>query len=73
MDLEETTVGLGWHRVAWQKEPLLSWVAVAHSFNPSTQKAEIGGSLRVPDQPGLHNELQNNPGLYTKTLSQKNK
>jgi hypothetical protein len=29
---------------------------VAHTFNPSTQKAEAGGSLWVWGQPGLHHE-----------------
>lgn len=31
------------------------------AFNPSTERADIGGSLRVPNQSGIH----------SKTLSQK--
>jgi hypothetical protein len=30
---------------------------VVHVFNPSTQKAEAGGSLWVWDQPGLDSEF----------------
>jgi hypothetical protein len=31
---------------------------VAHTFNPSTWKAEAGGSLGVSDQPCLYREFQ---------------
>ena len=54
------------------KSAVLLQGMVVHAFNPSTWRAEAGGSLnskpawsteRVPGQPGLHGE----------TLSQKNK
>ena len=38
---------------------------VVHTFNPSTQEAEAGGSLWVQDQPGLHSEFQDSQGCYT--------
>ena len=44
-------------------------VGAAHAFNPSTQEAEAGGSLRVQSQFGL----QRVPGqlrLHRETLSQ---
>lgn len=31
---------------------------VAHVFNPNIQEAELGKSLRVPDQPGLHSSFK---------------
>lgn len=33
-----------------------------HTFNPRTQEAEAGGSLRVWGQPGLYNEFQASQG-----------
>jgi hypothetical protein len=30
---------------------------MVHTFNPSTQEAEVGGSLWVPGQPGLQREF----------------
>jgi hypothetical protein len=38
-----------------------SWVVVC-TFNPSTWKAEAGGSLWVPDQPGLQSKFQDSQG-----------
>ena len=34
-----------------------------HTFNPSTQESETGGSLWVYGQPGLPGELENSQGL----------
>jgi hypothetical protein len=42
-----------------------------HTFDPSTQEAETGELLWVQGQPGLQNELQNNPG-YTEKPCLKN-
>jgi hypothetical protein len=45
---------------------VLGWAMVAHTFNPSSQEAEAGGTLNlrlalstegVPDQPGLYREI----------------
>jgi hypothetical protein len=33
-------------------------IVVAHTFNPSTQEAEAGGSLWVWGQPDLYSEFQ---------------
>lgn len=44
----------------------------AYIFNPSTQKVEAGGSLWAFGQPGLWNELQDQLGLHSETMSQKN-
>jgi hypothetical protein len=52
---------------------------VAHAFNPSTQKAEAGGSLSVQNQPGLQIKFQDSQGytekpcLEGKTNKQTNK
>jgi hypothetical protein len=35
---------------------------VAHVCNLSAQKAEAGGSLSVPGQPGLQSKFQNSQG-----------
>lgn len=46
---------------------------MAYIFNPSTQKVEAGGSLLAFGQPGLWNELQDQLGLHSETMSQKMK
>lgn len=49
-------ISLGWlglHKSLSQKLKSKSG-AVEHSFNPSTHKAEAGGVLWVPGQPGIH-------------------
>jgi hypothetical protein len=49
---------------------LLSWVVVAHAFNPSTREAEVGGFLS--SRPAWSTELVlGQPGLHRETLSQK--
>lgn len=35
---------------------------MAHTFDPHAQKAEVGGSLWVWGQPGLHRELEGSLG-----------
>jgi hypothetical protein len=42
--------------------------AVAHTFNPSTQEAEAGGSPWVGGQPGLQREFQNSLGTQRNCL-----
>jgi hypothetical protein len=37
-------------------------VVVVHTFNPSTGKAEAGGSLRIQGQPDLQTEFQDSQG-----------
>ena len=46
---------------------------VAHTFNPSTQKAEAGGSLWIQGQPGLQSEIQEGQPelLHKETVSNK--
>jgi hypothetical protein len=39
------------------KSITLGWVVVVHVFNPSTKKAEAGGSLNS-SQPGLQSQFQ---------------
>jgi hypothetical protein len=39
---------------------------VAHTFSPSTQEAEAGGSLGVLDQPGLQSEFQDSQSHIVK-------
>ena len=41
-----------------------------HIFNPSTQEADAGQSLRVQGQPGLRGEFQDSQGYYREILSQ---
>jgi len=40
---------------------------LAYTFNPSAYKleAKAGGSLRIWSQPGLHNKVSGQPGLYS--------
>ena len=52
------------------KDGTSGWAIVVHTFNPSTQEAEAGGSLWVRGQPGLQKlipgqapKLQWNPAL----------
>jgi hypothetical protein len=40
-------------------------VVVAHTFNPSSQEAEAGGSLGVRGQPGLQIRVPGQLGLVT--------
>lgn len=35
---------------------------VVHLFNPSTWEARVGRSLRVEDQPSVHNKFQTSQG-----------
>lgn len=35
---------------------------MVHTFDPHAQKAEVGGSLWVRGQPGLHRELEGSLG-----------
>jgi hypothetical protein len=44
---------------------------VVHSYNPSTQEAKAGG-LRIPGQPGLHNELEANLGCTVSPYLKRN-
>jgi hypothetical protein len=48
---------------------------VVHTFNPSTQEAEVDESLLVPGQPGLQSKFQDSQGCYTEKpyLKQTNK
>jgi hypothetical protein len=39
---------------------------VAHTFDPSTQEAEVDWSLWVQGQPGLHSQLQASQGYFVK-------
>lgn len=43
---------------------------VVHAYNPSTQVAEAGGSLRFGGQPELQSEFKANPNCIVK-MSQK--
>ena len=43
------------------------WTMVAHTFNPSTWKAESGTSLWVQGQPGKQSEFQDSQDCYTET------
>lgn len=49
------------------------WGLVAHTFNPSTQEAEAGKSLQIPDQAGLQTELQDSQGYTEKPCPGKEK
>ena len=49
----------------------LSRVVVVHTFNPSTQEAEAGGSLGVRGQPGLQSEFQDSQGYIEKSSLEK--
>lgn len=44
---------------------------VAHAFDPSTQEAEVGGSLS--SRPDWSTEIQNNQGYTEKTLKKQTK
>ena len=44
---------------------------VAHTFNPSTQEAEAGGSLWVRGQPGRQSEFQDNQDYTEKHYLEK--
>lgn len=51
---------------------MVSGAVAAHAFNPSTQEAEAGRSLR--SQPAWSTEhLQGQTGFHVETLSQKHK
>ena len=63
-----------------QKTALLGQLVVVHTFNPSTQDAEAGGSLWVWGQPALQEltpgqapKLQRNPVLKNQPTNQTNK
>jgi hypothetical protein len=44
---------------------------VVHPFNPSTP--EVGESLGIQDEPGLHSKVLGQPRIHRETLSQKHK
>ena len=54
-----------------QIKTLLQPGVVAHACNPSTRKAEAGGSVRVRDQPELQKWVQGEPEVHSKTLCEK--
>ena len=47
------------------KKEFMSWAVVVLAFNPSTQKADGGGSLWVHGQSDLQCVLQDSQGSYT--------
>ena len=66
------SMGEGWRfacvgQIVWEIK--VKEMVVAHTFTPSAQKAEAGGSLSST-QPGLHREFQDSQ-VYTKTSSSK--
>jgi hypothetical protein len=46
---------------------------MGHTFNPSTQEAEVGRSLWVWGQSSLQSELQDSPGYTEKPCIQNKK
>lgn len=45
---------------------------MAHTYNPSTWEAEAEGSPWVQGQPGVHNQVQSQSELQSKTGSLEN-
>lgn len=46
---------------------------VVHAFSPHSWEVEVGGSLGVRDQPGLHNKLQANEDCIVRFYLRKKK
>ena len=68
-------MGEGWQfswvgQVVWEIK--VKQKVAAHTFNPSSQKAEAGGSMSSA-LPGLHREFQDSQGYTKKSSSKINK
>jgi hypothetical protein len=44
---------------------------MVHTFNPSTYKAEAGGSLWIQDHPGIQSEFKDSQGYTEKPCLEK--